>query len=52
LGIPANSTDEIMKFAGCRNDMPDEEFDNFLKKQRNPVSRHFQGKENVKTFTD
>ncbi len=52
LGIIPNSADDIMKFAGCWNDMPDEEFDNFLEEITERRQQAFSGRRECETFTD
>lgn len=52
LGITPNSADEIMKFAGCWNDMPDQEFDNFLEEITERRQQAFSGRRECEAFTD
>lgn len=52
LETTKNSTLEIMSFAGCWEDMPDEEFQNFLKEISDRRRHAFSRRREDETFLD
>jgi hypothetical protein len=52
LEIIPNNTEEIMKFAGCWQDMPDEEFEDFLKEIAERRQQAFSRRREYETFND
>ena len=54
LGVESigNSETEIMRFAGCREDMPDKEFEDFLEEVTERRRQAFSGRREYETFAD
>jgi len=47
-----DNAEEIMQFAGCWEDMPDQEFENFSEGIAERRKRAFSGRRECETFTD
>lgn len=47
-----NNTEEIIKFAGCWNDMPDQAFEDFLIEITERRQRAFSGRRACETFSN
>jgi len=52
LETAQDNTEEIMQFAGCWEDMPEEEFENFSEKISERRKRAFSERRECETFTD
>jgi hypothetical protein len=52
LETAQDNTEEIMQFAGCWEDMPDKEFENFSEEIAERRTRAFSGRRECETFTD
>ncbi len=52
LETAQDNTEEIMQFAGCWEDMPEEEFENFSEEIAERRKRAFSERRECETFTD
>lgn len=52
LETAQDHTEEIMQFAGCWEDMPDKEFENFSEEIAERRKRAFSERREYETFTD
>ncbi len=52
LETAQDNTEEIMQFAGCWEDMPDQEFENFSQKIADRRKRAFSGRRECETIAD